>query len=257
MCRPTEAAEQIVPIIGDRQPDAAVTMKLGDGSISGKRMAPSEMAWSATSYPRTANRCGRVSGQHRCGRLSCKAARCWSGPPAPSYSVTPPTRSSATTLSPPVVDAGTLAPIWSENRNSDGTGKNGSPMSCTSISTKRALNRKPKEVVHKFDTPIPAYDFEWPFDKVAFAIVCAVIGRGSQHILQLLRCRNADRVSPHQPTGGEQADANCNHRSMARRRTRNGVHGTTSGVIVDRQCDWRRERQPSWWSAVNCHRNRR
>lgn len=44
------SAAQVVPTIGDHQPDAALTIKLGDGAISGRRITPNAMAWSGVTY---------------------------------------------------------------------------------------------------------------------------------------------------------------------------------------------------------------
>jgi hypothetical protein len=160
LCGP--ATSQTVPLIGDRQPDAALTIKVGDGAISGKRMTPNEMAWSATSYPENGApvRAGIWTTQVRLAELDGRKVLVrMAGATVFGHSSFKILGYNAVTT---VVDAETLAPLWSENRNFDGTSEKWIVNGVHVEQHETGAEPQAKEVVHSFDTPVPAYDFEGP-----------------------------------------------------------------------------------------------
>ncbi len=158
----SSAIAQTVPIIGDHQPDAALTIKLGDGAISGKRIEPSQMAWSGTFYPdngpsytagiwTTEIRLMELDGRKVLVRTAGAVVFSHATAKILGYN-------GVTT----VVDAETLAPIWSENRNFDGTSEKWIVDGVHVEQHETGAGPGAKDVVQKFDTPVPAYNFEGP-----------------------------------------------------------------------------------------------
>jgi hypothetical protein len=160
LCGP--ATPQTVPLIGEPQPDAALTIKLGDGTISGKRMTPHQMAWSATFYPadQAPFQAGIWTTEVRLAQLGSRIVLVrTAGATVFGHASFKILGYNAVTT---VVDAETLAPVWSEHRNFDGTSER---WIVDGIHVEQhATGAEPgaKEVVHRFDTPVPAYDFEGP-----------------------------------------------------------------------------------------------
>jgi hypothetical protein len=156
------SAAQVVPTIGDHQPDAALTIKLGDGAISGKRITPNAMAWSGVTYfDKAAPVKGgiwnvevrgleldgrkvlvRTAGAVVMGHVSLKIL---------GYNAFV-----------NVVDADTLAPIWSEHHNFDGSWEKWIVKGVHVEHHTIGAEPNAKEVVERFDTPVPAYDFDGP-----------------------------------------------------------------------------------------------
>jgi hypothetical protein len=159
----TAASAETVPVMGDHQPDAALTIKLGDGAISGDRIAPSAMAWGGTAYmdkgapPIKAGiwnveiRALEVDGRKVLARTAGAVVMGHVSLKILGYNAFV-----------NVVDAKTLAPIWSEHRNFDGSWEkwivDGVHVEHHVIGAEPGA----KEVVTKFDTPVPAYDFDGP-----------------------------------------------------------------------------------------------
>jgi hypothetical protein len=156
------AASQTVPLIGDAKPDAALTIKLGDGAISGKRITPNEMAWIATAYPEKGApiRAGIWTTQVRLLELEGRKVlvRTAGAVVFGHASLKILGYNGVTT----VVDAETLAPVWSENRNFDGTSEKWIVDGVHVEQHKTGAEPQAKEAVESFDTPIAAYDFEGP-----------------------------------------------------------------------------------------------
>jgi hypothetical protein len=160
LCGP--AASQTVPLIGDHQPDAALTIKLGDGTISGKRMTPYQMAWSATFYPENAApfQAGIWTTEVRSAQLDGRMVLVrTAGATVFGHASFKILGYNAVTT---VVDAQTLAPIWSEHRNFDGTSEKWVVNGVHVEQRETGAEPHAKEAVHRFDTPVPAYDFEGP-----------------------------------------------------------------------------------------------
>ncbi len=156
------AAAQVVPTIGDHQPDAALTIKLGDGAISGKRITPTAMAWSGVTYVEkgapvkagiwnTEVRALEVDGRRVLVRTAGAVVVGHASLKILGYNAFV-----------NVVDADTLAPVWSEHHNFDGSWEkwivHGIHVEHHIVGAEPGA----KEVVQRFDTPIPAYDFDGP-----------------------------------------------------------------------------------------------
>ena len=178
---------QTVPLLGDPQSDAALTIKVGDGTISGKRMEPNEMAWSATAYPEKGApiHAGIWTTQVRQLEVDGRKALVRTASAVVFGHAPPNLKIRGYNGFVTVVDADTLAPIWSEHRNIDGSS---SKWTMNGVHVEqREVGAEPgaKEVVHEFDTPVPAYDFEGPLFpfylkalplKLGFSGVIPIIG---------------------------------------------------------------------------------
>jgi hypothetical protein len=156
------ASAQAVPLIGLNQPDAALTIKVGDGTISGKRITPSAMAWSALTYldkegPVKAGiwnveiRALEVNGRKVLERTAGAVVYGHASLKIIGYNAFV-----------NVVDAETLAPIRSEHHNFDGSSEKWIVSGVHVEHDVTGAEPGAKEVVTKFDTPVPAYDFDGP-----------------------------------------------------------------------------------------------
>ena len=158
------AAAQKVPIVGLNVPDADLTLKLGDGTIRGERIRPHRAAWLATFFPKGG---GPINPNPGIWNEAVQAGE-WNGRRVlvrsvgtildgrTSYDI----RGFISHVA--VVDADTLAPLWSEHHDADG-----STQKLIVQGTRVELREKgpgpdAKEVVRSFDTGVPAYDFSGP-----------------------------------------------------------------------------------------------
>lgn len=156
------ASAQTVPLIGDPQPDAALTIRVGDGAISGKRIVPNAMAWSGTTY---VDKEGPVKGgiwNVEIRALEFEGRKVLERTAGAVVMGHVSLKILGYNAFVNVVDAETLAPIWSEHHNFDGSSEkwivNGVHVEHHVIGAEPGA----KEVVTKFDTPVPAYDFDGP-----------------------------------------------------------------------------------------------
>jgi len=156
------ATAQVVPTIGDHQPDAALTIKVGDGTISGKRITPNAMAWSGATYfdngaPVKAGiwnvevRALELEGRKVLVRTAGAVVVGHSSLKILGYNVFV-----------NVVDADTLAPVWSEHHNFDGSWEKWIVKGIHVEHHTIGAEPNAKEVVERFDTSVPAYDFDGP-----------------------------------------------------------------------------------------------
>jgi hypothetical protein len=169
-------AAQTVPIIGANQPDAALTIKVGDGAIDGSRMTSHDMSWRATFHPskgeplnaglwneqvRLKERDGRKVFVRTVGAVvyghNNDEIRGYIAHSA-------------------IVDAKTLAPISDEHRDFDGSTEkwffNGTHVEVHKIGPEPGA----KEVVTKFDTGVAAYDFTGPMFPFYFKALPLKVG---------------------------------------------------------------------------------
>ena len=154
------ASSQTVPVIGDPGPDATLTIHVGDGVITGKGIEPYRTAWHGLARYENGD---TVDGgiwvqQMKRMRLDGRDVLFRSAGALLFR------RNSAQYLGAiafsSVVDASTLAPISSEQHNPDGSGQrwifNGNHVE----QHEWTGDPKAKEVVHSFDLPMFAYDFQ-------------------------------------------------------------------------------------------------
>lgn len=179
------AVSEEAPPIGDARPDVVLTSKVGDGTITGQRLAPYRVAWHGTLYPENAepidggiwiHQLRRVQLDGRdvlvrtAGSLLFKRS---------SFSYL----GSAAHVT--VLDANTLAPIRSEHHNPDGSGEKWTFDGAHVESQEWSDEAHGHEVVHKFDLPLAAYDisgamlwFYFPTQrlKLGYSGAIAVVG---------------------------------------------------------------------------------
>jgi hypothetical protein len=195
ICSPATA--QTVPIIGDHQPDAALTIKLGDGTLKGSRVAPHHMAWVATFYPSKGEKIvspGPWIENVRLGDLNGRHVLVRSVGAIVYGSTAFVIRGYVAHVT--VVEAETLAPIWSEHHDLDGSVEkwifNGTHVEVHKTGGKP----EDKEVVTTFDTGIPAYDFTGPLFpfyfkalplKVGLSGIIPAVGETAEHPLRGVR----------------------------------------------------------------------
>jgi hypothetical protein len=150
------ALAEKAPSIGDGQADVLLTLSVGDGTITGEHVAPYRIAWHGTLYPengqpidggiwvqqlRRVELGGREVLVRTAGSLLFKRT---------SFNYV----GSAAHVT--VVDAKTLAPIWSEHHNPDGSAE-----TWTYDGVHVELDESDaqgKKVARRFDLPLPAYD---------------------------------------------------------------------------------------------------
>lgn len=170
------ATSQTVPIVGLGVPDSAVTMKLGDGTLRGERIEPHEMTWRAIFHPRNGAPIKggiwneqvlstELNGRKALVRMACGVVY--------SHTTFEIRGFIAHTT---VVDAETLAPIWSEHRDPDGTTEKWLFDGTRVEVHKTAPGTAAKETVTRFDTGTPAYDFTGPMFPFYFKALPLKVG---------------------------------------------------------------------------------
>jgi hypothetical protein len=157
-----QTGPRTAPVIGDPRPDAVLTVQVGDGTVSGSRETPHAIAWRATYYPENAPPLDAGIWNEHLRRLELNGrkvlVRTVGTPLFSGKSFKIIGFMAAVT----VVDAETLAPIWSEVHNPDGSTER---YAFDGVHVERRLTGagpQDKEDVRRFDTPIPAYDFNGP-----------------------------------------------------------------------------------------------
>ena len=187
------ASAQVVPIVGLSQPNAELTIKLGDGTIDGIKMSAHDATWLATFNPkndkpfnagiwneqvRLENYNGRMVFVRMVGAIVYGHK---------THEIRGYIAHSA------MLDAKTLAPISDEHRDFDGSTEkwyfNGTHVEVHKIGPKPG----DKEVVTKFDTGVAAYDFTGPMFpfyfkalplKVGYSGVIPAVGDDAKHPLK-------------------------------------------------------------------------
>jgi hypothetical protein len=188
------ASGQTVPIVGLNQPDAALTIKLGDGTLKGSRVAPHHMAWVPTFFP---SKSAPIVGPGLWTE-NVRVAQ-WNGRRVLVRSVGAIVYGSTALVirgyiaHVAVVDAETLAPIWSEHHDMDGSSEKWIFEGTHVEVHKTGSNPGDKDVVTRFDTGIPAYDFTGPMFpfyfkalplKVGLSGVIPAVGETPEHPLR-------------------------------------------------------------------------
>jgi hypothetical protein len=155
----TPLAAQSVPIAGDSAQQVIPTMKLGDGTISGTRVKPFQAAWHATFYPEGSAptdggmwlqqlQVANLDGRKVLVRTTGGLVYGHKGHEILGY-----------VAHVAVLDPDTLAPIWSQHRDFDGSIEkwivNGTHVEWH----RKGADPTANEEVRTFDTPMPAYDF--------------------------------------------------------------------------------------------------
>ena len=90
-----------------------------------------------------------------------------------------------------VVDAETLAPVWSENRNFDGSSEKWIVNGVHVEQHETGAEPQAKEVVHRFDTAVPADDFNgplFPFDLKALPLGSVTPASFLPSAIRIIRC---------------------------------------------------------------------
>jgi len=157
--QPAAAAYNAVPASGASAQKVVPTMRLGDGTISGSRVKPFQVAWRSTFYPdngppitgglwEQALRVDEIDGRKVLVRTTGGVVYGHASHKILGY-----------IAHIALLDPETLAPIRSEHRDFDGSTDtyivNGTHVEWHH----KAADAAAKEEVHDFDTPVPAYDF--------------------------------------------------------------------------------------------------
>jgi hypothetical protein len=151
------AFSQTAPQIGDRGSEAAFTMHVGDGTITGKRLTGYRIGWHGTLYPGGGE---VVDGgvwiqQMRREKMNGRDVLIRTAGAVLFQRNTFKYLGAAANES--VVDAHTLAPISSEAHNPDGSGERWT-FDGKHVEWLQWSGDPRKETLRRFDLPIPAYD---------------------------------------------------------------------------------------------------
>jgi len=214
------SAQQTVPIVGLNQPDAALTIKLGDGMLDGKRITPHEMVWHPTFYPAKGDPISLSGvwtedvhyGEENGRKVLVRSVGAIVYGQT-SYQI----RGFIAHVT--VVDAATLAPIWSEHRDIDGSTEklvfNGTHVEIHKTGPKPG----DKDVVTEFDTGVPAYDFTGPIFPFYFKALPLKVG--------LSGIIPAVGETPEQPLRG------VKFKVVRREKIKDGSHGMVDAWVVE------------------------